>query len=492
MENFDLYRDIATRTGGDIYVGVVGPVRTGKSTLIKQVMQQFILDGIIDENDKRRAIDEIPQSADGKTVMTTQPKFVPNEAVKVHFSDKLALNMRMVDCVGYMVDGALGGVEDGRERVVMTPWSDKGMPFAKAAEIGTEKVIKEHSTIALAVFTDGSFSEIPRDNYQSAEDRIVKELKDIGKPFAIILNTADPLSPKAVELRTELQAKYDAPVLLKNVMAIGQFDIAEIMESILMEFEVKLIDFDLPRWIQALDTDSKIVAELLNIVSELGKEIHKMKDFDEIDKFFENTVYWKLPEGIELDAGKGRIEVKLMPKSEIFYKVLSDECGVEINDDFDLMNQLRNMAYTHSKSLKLADAMEQVASLGYGIVMPSMDEIELKEPELLKQGQQYGIKLKATAPSLHIMRVDVETEVAPIVGSEQQSADLVESMLSDFENDKQAIWDMNIFGRSLSSLVADGIINKLSNVPSEAEVKLKKTLTRIVNEGKGGVICILL
>lgn len=492
MDKFDLYRDIATRTGGDIYVGVVGPVRTGKSTLIKQIMQQFVVDGIENPDERQRAIDEIPQSADGKTIMTTQPRFVPNEAVRVAINDNMAVNLRLIDCVGYLVGGALGAEEDGRERMVTTPWSDDEMPFSKAAEIGTEKVIKEHSTIALAVTTDGSFTDIPRSEYIEAEERAIRELKDSGKPFVIVLNTADVNSESATALRAALEEKYSAPVLLKNALSVNENDISEIMETILLEFAVKIIDFDMPRWVQALSANSSVVKELIDIVKKLGDDVSKMKDYAQIDAYFEDTQFWKQPASINLDAGKGRVQVSIEPKDEVFFKVASEECGVEIADEFALLKNMKELCSAREATAKLQDALEQVDNLGYGVVLPTMSQIELQEPEIIRQGQQYGVRLRAHAPSLHIMKVDVEAEVSPIVGSEQQSKDMVDGMLGDFEADKQAIWDTNIFGRSLSSLVADGINSKLAAVPAEAETKLRKTLGRIVNEGRGGVICILL
>lgn len=492
MDKFDLYRDIASRTGGDIYVGVVGPVRTGKSTLIKQVMQQFVIDGIVNPDERSRAIDEIPQSADGKTIMTTQPRFVPNEAVKVAVGDNIAVNMRLIDCVGYLVDGALGAEEDGKERMVSTPWADEDMPFSVAAEIGTQKVIKEHSTIALAVTTDGSFGSIDRADYVKAEERVISELKECKKPFAIVLNVADVNAQSALELKDELEKKYDAPVLVKNALSMQEDDISEILQTILLEFSVKLIDFDLPRWVQGLKEDSDVVGELMDSVRNMAKDIDKMKDYDKIDGYFENSEYWQQPSSITLDAGTGRVQVELKPKDGVFFKVASQECGIDVNDDYDLLNELKTLCAGREKIQKLQAAMEQVETLGYGIVAPTMDEIELNEPQVLKQGQQYGVKISAKAPSLHVMRVDVETEVSPIIGSEEQSKDLVEGMLLDYENDKQAILNTNIFGRSLSTLVADGINNKLQLVPTDAEQKLRKTLGRIVNEGKGGVICILL
>ncbi len=492
MDKFDLYRDIATRTGGEVYVGVVGPVRTGKSTFIKKFMSEIALEGIKNPDARQRTIDELPQSADGKTIMTTQPKFVPNEAVGVSFGENINVKMRLIDCVGYMVDGALGGAEDGKERMVRTPWSEEEMPFSKAAEIGTDKVIRDHSTLALVITTDGSFTDISRKEYESAEERVVCEVKATGKPFAIILNVKDESSQQAESAKQELERKYDVPVIVKNALNMGEDDISEIMESILLEFGAKTVDFVLPKWVQGLEVDNKVVRELIEKVKGYGDELVKMKDYDKLDMHFENAEYWDTPSRIDLDSGKGKITVNIAPKEGVFIGVLNDECGMEIADEFDLYKAVNNMARTREKTAKILSALEQVDSLGYGIVPPSMDEMELKEPEIIRQGQQYGVKLSASAPSLHIMKIDVETEVSPIVGTEQQSEELVSNMLGDFGDNKQAIWDTNIFGRSLSSLVADGINNKLSSVPAEAEVKLKKTLGRIVNEGKGGVICILL
>lgn len=492
MDKFDLYRDIASRTGGDVYVGVVGPVRTGKSTLIKQVMQKFVVDGIVNQDERNRAIDEIPQSADGKTIMTTQPRFVPNEAVKVSVGDNITLNMRLIDCVGYLVDGALGAEEDGKERMVSTPWAEEDMPFSQAAEIGTQKVIKEHSTIALAVTTDGSFGNIPRQDYVKAEERVISELKECRKPFAIVLNVADENSESAQRLKDELQKKYDAPVVVKNALEMNEDDVSEILETVLLEFGVKTIDFNLPRWVKALPIDSDVVQELISGVKDMAGDVERMKDYDKIDSYFENANLWQTPSSINLDAGKGKVTVDMDVKRGVFFDVASKECGVDVSDEYDMLVNMKSLCRSKDKIERLQSALEQVETLGYGVVAPTMDEIELKEPELLRQGGQYGVRLKANAPSLHIMKVDVETEVSPIVGSEEQSKDLVDGMMSDFENDKQAIWNTNIFGRSLSSLVADGINNKLQTVPAEAELKLKKTLGRIVNEGKGGVICILL
>ena len=492
MDKYDLYRDIATRTGGDIYVGVVGPVRTGKSTVVKQFMEKLVVDGIKDADARARAIDEIPQSADGKTIMTTQPRFVPAEAARVSFRDNLAVNMRLIDCVGYLVAGALGGEEDGRDRMVSTPWSEEDMPFAEAAEIGTDKVIREHSTVAVAVLTDGSFTGIPREQYIPAEEKVIAELKRTGKPFAVLLNTADPAAESARTLAAELAAKYDAPVTVAHAPSMTESDISAVMEDILLEFGVRRIDLKLPRWVQALPADDEVVREMLSAVRDMGEKVSKMKDYESIDAFFEGREFWQLPSGVELEAGEGRIEVTVRPKEDVFYRVASRESGLDITDDFSLLANIRTMAAAKSRTERLAAALEQAEATGYGVVHPTVEEMTLGEPEIIRQGQQYGVRLSASAPSLHIMRVDVKTEVSPIVGSEQQSSELLGSLLRDFEGDKQAIWQTNIFGRSLSALVADGIRSKLDLVPADAENKLRRTLGRIVNEGKGGVICILL
>lgn len=492
MDKYDLYRDIATRTGGDIYVGVVGPVRTGKSTVVKQFMEKLVVDGIKDADARARAIDEIPQSADGKTIMTTQPRFVPAEAARVNFRDNLAVNMRLIDCVGYLVAGALGGEEDGRDRMVSTPWSEEDMPFAEAAEIGTDKVIREHSTVAVAVLTDGSFTGIPREQYIPAEEKVIAELKRTGKPFAVLLNTADPAAESARTLAAELAVKYDAPVTVAHAPSMTESDISAVMEDILLEFGVRRIDLKLPRWVQALPVDDEVVREMLSAVRDMGEKVSKMKDYEGIDAFFEGREFWQLPSGVELEAGEGRIEVTVRPKEDVFYRVASRESGLDITDDFSLLANIRTMAAAKSRTERLAAALEQAEATGYGVVHPTVEEMTLGEPEIIRQGQQYGVRLSASAPSLHIMRVDVKTEVSPIVGSEQQSSELLGSLLRDFEGDKQAIWQTNIFGRSLSALVADGIRSKLDLVPADAENKLRRTLGRIVNEGKGGVICILL
>ena len=492
MENFDIYRDISGRTGGDIYVGVVGPVRTGKSTFIKKFMENVVLDNITDINVRTRAVDELPQSADGRTIMTSQPKFVPNEAVSVSFGEGVNANVRLIDCVGYLVDGALGDKEGENDRLVMTPWSDEEMPFSKAAEIGTEKVIKEHSTVAVLVTTDGTILDIDRNDYQKAEEQVASELTKIGKPFAIVLNTKTPSAPKTAELAAELEKKYNAPVVISDVLNMDEKGVAAVMNEILLEFPVRSIDVKTPKWMQALDKDNCMIDSLLSRIRLRAANVRTMKDADTFAAAFQDMEILESAPVVNLDMGKGRIELTLPVKREVFHKVLSEECGKDISDDFNLLAYVKRCGKNEAEYDKIRLALEEVRQNGYGIVRPRIEEMTLDEPQIVSKGGQYGVRLKATAPSLHIIEVDVETEVSPVIGSEQQSKDLVEGMLQDFENDKQAIMNTNIFGRSLSTLVADGINNKLQTVPTDAEQKLRKTLGRIVNEGRGGVICILL
>lgn len=492
MDKFDLYRDIAERTHGDIYVGVVGPVRTGKSTFIKKFVEGVVLGNIADDSDRARAVDELPQSADGRTIMTSQPKFVPNEAVGVVFSDNIKANIRLIDCVGYYVDGAIGNKEGDKERMVRTPWYNEEIPFEKAAEIGTRKVIDEHSTIAVLVTTDGSITEIDRAQYIAAEERVVDELQRNGKPFAIILNTKTPDAPSTTKLADALSDKYSAPVIIKDVLNMQIEDADEIMEEILLEFPLKQVDVSAPKWLQALSPDNGIVKELVDTLKRSCGEMLKMRDYNLLDGALEGAEYLDGFADVMLDMGKGRMSARAVVKPDVFYKVLSEECGGDISDDYKLLSYVKQLRYAEVEYGKIKTALDDVKETGYGVVTPTLGEMLLEEPQMVKQGGQYGIKLKASAPSLHIMRVDVETEVNPIVGTEQQGQELVKSMLAEFEDDKGSIWNTNIFGKSLNTLVNDGLNNKLSAMPEEARVKMRKTLGRIVNEGRGGVICILL
>lgn len=491
MDKFDLYRDIALRTGGDIYVGVVGPVRTGKSSFIKAFMEGLVLDNIEDKNSRIRAIDELPQSADGRTIMTTQPKFVPNEAVKVAFSDELHANIRMIDCVGYLVDGALGHREEGKERLVRTPWASTEMPFERAAELGTEKVIKDHSTIGILVTTDGTISDLDRSKYLEAEQRVVGELKEYGKPFIVVLNSTNPNSAQTAQLKNQLEEDYGVPVVAKNVLQMNEGDLTEIMEDILLEFPVRIIDANAPKWVQALGLDNRIVQEMIEKMGIIAEEVVKMKDTSKLVEIFDTCEYMNAP-SISMDAGTGKLGMELAIKDNLFYEVASEVCGAELGSEFEMFCYLKQLSKAYNKTQKLMHALDEAEEVGYGIVHPTMDEMTLDEPVMVKQGSQYGVKLKATAPSLHIMKVDVQTEVSPIVGTEQQSQELVENLLADYDEDQAKVWDTNIFGKTLSSLVNDGLTTKLTGMPNDARQKLRRTMQRIINEGRGGVICILL
>lgn len=491
MENYNIYKDITTRSGGDIYLGVVGPVRTGKSTFITNFVNKLILPNITNSYAKERAIDELPQSAQGKTIMTTEPKFVPNEAVTIDLDD-IKMKLRLIDCVGYTVKGASGYEENEKPRFVKTPWSDSDMPFDKAAEIGTKKVITEHSNIAVLITTDGSFTDIDRTGYVEAEERVVAELKQCQKPFIVVLNTTKPESAETKKLAESLENKYSTKVLPLNVKDMTENDIATIFNLLLEEFPVNTIQIKMPKWMEALPFSSSLISEIVSEVK-LGTEgLEKIGDFKFKKTLFETSENFEPVMDSKIILSEGNITINVEPKPELFYKVLSDECGVKIENDFELINNLKDLSHAKKEYDKLKVALQEVDETGYGVVIPSMDEMKLEDPEIVKQGSKFGVRLKASAPSLHIMKVDINTEVSPIVGTEQQSEDLVKYLLSEFENNPQGIWNTEMFGKSLHELVQEGLSSKLSSMPKEAQNKMRKTLGRIVNEGKGGVICILL
>ena len=491
MENNNIYKEIATRSGGDIYLGVVGPVRTGKSTFITNFVNKLIIPNITNNYAKERAIDELPQSAQGKTVMTTEPKFVPNQAVTVEIDD-IKMKLRLVDCVGYTVQGANGYEENQKPRYVKTPWSSEDMPFDKAAEIGTKKVITEHSNIAVLVTTDGSFTEIERTGYVNAEERVVAELKDAQKPFVIILNTTTPDGEEVKKLADSLAQKYSSKVLPLNVKEMTEQDITKIFNLLLTEFPVSKIQVKLPDWMQALPFENKLIAEVIAEIKHNTTNLEKIGDFKFNKTLFESSENFEPLAQNTVELGEGNIVLNVTPKPNLFYKVLSDECGVKINNEYELIANLKDLSHAKKEYDKIKLALDEVAQTGYGVVVPSMEEMTLEDPEIVKQGSKFGVRLKASAPSLHIMKVDINTEVSPIVGTEQQSEDLVKYLLSQFENNPQDIWNTEMFGKSLHELVNEGLSNKLGAMPKEAQNKMRKTLGRIVNEGKGGVICILL
>jgi len=491
MSNYNIYKDIADRTNGDIYVGVVGPVRTGKSTFITKIMEGLVLPNILDVNSRERAKDEMPQSGDGKLIMTTQPKFIPSEAVNISLESDVNFNVRMIDCVGYLVDGAMGHEENGVPRMVNTPWSDEDMPFERAAEVGTNRVITEHSTIAVLVTTDGSISTIQRNSYIKAEERVVKELQEINKPFVIVLNSIHPNSPETLNLAKQLSDKYNSKVIPLNVDKMSVEDINVVFDGILKEFPISKVGIKLPDWLQILDYTSDIISGVIKSISELINQMNKIDDIPDV----------MMQEGLEdfeakidksIDLGQGKVTLSLNPKNDLYYKVLSNQCNCEIKNEYHLMSYIKQLSIAKVQYDKFKEAIEQVKETGYGVVHPNIEDLTLEEPKMYKSGGKFGVKLKASAPSLHIMQVDIQTEVNSMVGNEQQSEELVKSLMGQFENNPTEIWETKMFGKSLYSLVNEGLQNKLLVMPQEVQKKMRRTLGRIVNEGKGGVICILL
>lgn len=492
MENLEIYQNIASRTDGDIYVGVVGPVRTGKSTFIKKFMELLVLPNIENAYKRERAIDELPQSASGRTIMTTEPKFIPNEAVEITIGDNLKLKARLVDCVGYLVNNALGYLENDVPRMVKTPWSNEEMPFELAAEIGTKKVIEEHSTIGILVTTDGTITDIARADYIEAEERVVRELKAINKPFLIILNSNEPYSEYTTELAKKLEEKYGVSVLPTDCANMTLEDMNGIFSRILYEFPVERININFPRWVEGLNEEHWLKKQLYAEIKENLGSIRRIKEFRRGIGGMSNSEIVIGVDLKEIQLGNGSITLSINLKEELFYKVLTEISGVEINNEGDMFRIISELAGVKKEYDKMAYAIHEVKEKGYGIVTPTMDELELEEPEMLKQGTRFGIKLKAKAPSIHMIRADIETEVAPIVGSEKQSEELVNYLLSEFESDPKKIWESNIFGKSLHELVNEGLQNKLTRMPEDAQGKIQETLERIINEGSGGLICIIL
>lgn len=492
MAEHSIYQDIAERTGGDIYIGVVGPVRTGKSTFIKRFMESLVLPNIDNDYSRDRARDEMPQSAAGKTVMTTEPKFVPDEAVNILLDDCASLRVKMIDCVGYIVSEALGTIENGQPRMVHTPWQDEPMPFVEAAEMGTEKVIKEHSTIGMLITSDGTIGEISRESYLPAEERIVNELKSIGKPFAMVLNSADPSSDSAITLAYELEKKYDVPVALVSCIDLDAEDIRHILELVLHEFPVTEISVALPTWTDALAKDHPIKESLRASLCACADRIHKTGDLKDAFGDLDNNEYVQSYQMEEIDLGTGRAKLRIKFDDALYYSVISELTGLEIPDESALITLLKDFSAMKAQYERVCDALTMAEEKGYGIVMPNIAELHLEEPEIVKQSGGYGVRLCASAQSIHMIRANIETEINPIVGTEAQSEELVRYMLREFEEDPSKIWESNVFGKSLYELVNEGLHTKLEHMPEESRTKLSETLERIINEGSGGLICIIL
>ena len=489
MERYDIYKDIADRTGGDIYIGVVGPVRTGKSTFISGFMDKMVLPKIAGKNKKQIAQDEMPQSAEGKTVMTTEPKFVPSEGVAIKISNGEA-RIRLIDCVGYPVEGAVGITEGDAPRMVNTPWSEQPMPFDKAGEFGTQKVIAQHSTIGIVVTSDGTITDIPRENYCQAEERVINELKSINKPFIVLLNSRNPKNKETEKLRQSLEKKYDVSVVSISLKEAEEQDYQEILQKVLFEFPLKLCSVSVPTWIQALPYDSAIISSISQTLAGGSQNASKMKDVFLLENAFSQSekIYC---ESVECKLGEGEVLLKLGAKPELFYEVLSQECGEQISDEFELVSYVKNLTQAKQMHEKVKDVLPTVENFGYGIINPALEEMEISQPEIVKQGSRFGVKINSKAYSYHVMKIPLEASVTPLVGTKKQCEDFLDYLKQEGEKDKDNLLKVNIFGKSLSEIVKDEVNGK-TTMPENARTKMKRTVTRIVNEGKGGVICILL
>ncbi len=492
MTDSSIYKDIETRTGGDIYIGIVGPVRTGKSTFIKRFMDVLVLPHIKEQYIKDRATDELPQSSAGRTIMTTEPKFIPENAANITIDDSAHLKVRLIDCVGYIVPSSLGYIEEDNPRMVMTPWYEEAVPFNMAAEIGTKKVINEHSSIGLVVTTDGSIGDIPRAEYAEAEKRVVDELKAINKPFIVLLNCKNPKSEKSVELANRLSREYAVPVMPISCLDLDEGDIKAILKKILYQFPVKEVRIELPGWINALPLEHWLRSSLNDTVKSAFEGISKIKDLFVLENALKDNKNAESVKMEQVDLGSGRAEYSITVDRELFYSVITENLDLDIHSDRELMDTLSELAEMKREYMRVKNAIDEVEATGYGIVMPTTDELTLEEPEIMKQGGRYGVRLRASAPSIHMMKANITTEVSPIVGSEKQSEDLIKYLLSEFEDQPQNIWDSNIFGKSLHELVNEGLNTKLSRMPGDARMRIQETVERVINEGCNGLVCIII
>lgn len=492
MQAYDLYRDISQRTQGDVYIGIVGPVRTGKSTFITRFMEKLVIPGIENAHIRARAQDELPQSGSGRTIMTTQPAFVPNEAVEITLPSDNRVRLRLIDSVGYLVDGALGTQEGEALRMVRTPWASGEIPFERAAEIGTQKVIGEHSTIGLVITTDGSVTDLPRSSYVPAEARVIQELKALGKPFAVILNTESPSSAKAQSLRKALETDYGVPVIAMNVAGMEEEDIRGVLERVLGQFPVVSISMQTPEWLGALDDEHWLMKSLVESLEGAAPGSLRIGDTGAFVRLVEENPYLENVSERSISHGTGTVALQMNLREGLFNQILAEQCGTEIRSDAHLLSLLRELVAAKKEYDRVAQALESVRETGYGLVPPMLDEMTLQEPEIMKQGGRFGVRLRASAPSLHMIRVDIKTEVCPVVGTEQQSEEMIRYLMEGFEQDPQKLWGSNLFGKPLSDLVREGLQNKLMHMPADTQLKVQQTLEKIINEGNGGMVCILL
>lgn len=492
MEGFDIYKDIAERTGGDIYIGVVGPVRSGKSTLVKKFLELLVIPNITNPYDRQRAIDEMPQSGAGRTVMTTEPKFIPAEGVEIQLSGGVRCRVRLVDSVGFPVEGALGYTEEYGPRMVTTPWFAYDIPFEEAAEIGTRKVIADHSTIGLVVTADGTFGEIPRDNYVDAEKKAIDEIRGLGKPFLVILNTARPHDPATRTLATQMEQEYGVTVIPVNLVRLDLEGITAILEQVLYEFPVTEADISIPGWIGELGSDHRLRRQFEEALGNARDSMKKVRDVQPAVKLLAGLDITERAVVSHLDLGTGRVKVDVEAREDLFYEALKDIAGVDVHDKRALIRLMRELVYAKGEYERMGEAWQAAQETGYGIVFPRLADMDFQEPEMVKKGNQFGVRLRAKAPSFHIIKTEVEAEYTPILGTDRQAEDLVNYLLEKFEDDPRKIWESNIFGKSLNELLRDGVRGKLDRMPESAQKKFQETLQRVVNEGGGGIICIII
>ncbi len=492
MDKVDIFKDISKRTNGDVYLGIVGAVRTGKSTFIKRFMELVVLPNIKDEHDRLRALDELPQSAGGRTIMTTEPKFVPNQAVSVPIDEGLDVNIRLVDCVGYAVEGAKGFEDEHGPRMIHTPWYEDAIPFHDAAEIGTRKVIQEHSTIGIVITTDGTIGEIDRASFVDAETKVINELKEVGKPFILIVNSMRPTDESTEMLRQQLKEEHDVPVLCVSIESMNEHDVYNALREALFEFPVLEVNVNLPSWVMVLKEEHWLRLQYEEAIKNTVKNIRRLRDVESIIGQFTEYEFIKTAFISGMEMGEGIAEIDLHAPDDLYDIVLKEIVGEEIKGKDHLLELMQDLTYAKREYDQIASALQMVKQTGYGIAAPSITDMELDEPEIIRQGSRFGVRLKAVAPSIHMVRVEVESEFSPIIGTERQSEELVNYLMKDFEEDPLTIWDSDIFGRSLHSIVRDGIQAKISLMPENARYKLKETLERIINDGSGGLIAIIL